>query len=189
MVAGSLLERESRVIAGLLLEGEGEKTLLERVVMENLLQKRSIQTIKRQTGLLVKRLLPLGKDGWKLISQGSAEVTRQVLLAACIKHNRLLGDFVLKVVREEIRLFHRNLPKCSWVTFIEEAAHREDVVTTWSDSTKHKLGQVSLRILAEAGIIENPRNLKFLPFFLDPQVATYLRKHDEDYILKCLELS
>lgn len=188
MVAGNLMERESRVVAGLLLEGVEPKELPEHLVRENMLQKRSIRTVKRQTSLILHRLAPIGKDGWKLIVKGSAEVCRQMLLAACIKHNRLFGDFVLKVVHEHIRTFQRNLNRRSWATFLEEASQREEIIDTWSESTKQKLGQVTMRILQQTGIIENPRSLKLLPFFLNPQVATYLRKHDESYIMKCLDL-
>ena len=189
MVAGSLLERESRVIAQLLLDGTDDKTWNDKLLHENVLQKRSIKTIKRLASLIRNRIEPFGKDGWKLISKGSAEVTKQMLLAACIKHNRLFGDFVLKVVKDQIRLFQKSLSKRSWVTFLEEATQQDGAIGSWAESTKEKLGQVTMRILEQVGIIENPRSLKFTPFFLNPQVAAYLRKHDETYILKCLELS
>ena len=188
MVAGNLLERESRVIAQLLLDGVDDPEWADHLFKDNALQKRSIKTIQRQTSLIRHRLEPLGKDGWKLIAKGSGEIVRQMLLVACIKHNRLVGDFLLKVVREQIRAFQRALPKRCWVAFLEEAVHNEEVIGTWSESTKTKLGQVTIRILVQVGMIENPRSLKLLPFFLNPQVAAYLRKHDETYILKCLEL-
>ena len=189
MVAGALLERESRVIAQLLFAGIEDQGWADHLLRDNALQKRSIKTIKRQASLIRHRLEPLGKDGWKLIAKGPNEVTRQMLLIACIKHNRLFGDFLLKVVKEQIRSFQRNLTKRSWAAFLEEVAQYDGVVETWSESTKEKLGQVAMRILEQVGIVENTRTLKLLPFFLAPQVATYLRKHDESYILKCLEIS
>lgn len=103
MVAGALLERESRVIAQLLLDGADDKDWSDHLLRDNVLQKRSIKTIKRQASLIRHRIEPLGKDAWKLVAKGSAEVTRQMLLVACIKHNRLFGDFVLNVVRERYK--------------------------------------------------------------------------------------
>ena len=189
MVAGALLERESRVIARLLLDEVDDKTWNDRLIRENILQKRTQKTIQRQAGLIRKRLEPLGKDGWKLVDRGSSEIVRHLLLAACIKHNRLIGDFLQKVVQEHTRLFEKKLSPRAWATFLEEVGHRVPVVSTWSDSTKEKLGQVTHKILVEAGILDGTRTKKILPFFLPPEVASYLRKHEESYILKCLELS
>ena len=189
MVAGSLLERESRVIARLLLDRADDQAWDNLLLRDNLLQKRSLPTIRRQSGLIRRRLEPLGKDGWKLVATGSSETARHLLLSACIKHNRLLGDFIAKVVREHIRLFEKSLSKRSWTTFLEEVVHNDKIVESWSESTRRKLREVTFRILAESGIIENTRNCKLLPFFLNPQVAAYLRKHEETYVLKCLELA
>lgn len=188
MVAGGLLERESWVIAKLLLEGVAQASWREALLQDNPLQKRSQKTIMRQAGLIRNRLTLLDADGWRLILRGSSDTVRQILLAACIKHNRLLGDYLLTVVREHIRLFEKTLNPRAWNTYIEEIAHHAPVVATWSQATKVKLRQVTHRILTESGIIENPRSRKFLPFFLVPEVVSYLKKRDETYILKCLDL-
>ncbi|HOY65919.1 MAG TPA: DUF1819 family protein [Candidatus Ozemobacteraceae bacterium] len=189
MVAGALLERESRIIAKLLLDGVGQDSWRERLLQDNPLQKRSLKTILRQAGLVRNRLDLLDAAGWRLIVRGASDTVRQLLLAACIKHNRLLGDYLLTVVREHIRLFEKTLNPRAWSTYIEELAHRASVVATWSPSTKRKLGQVTHKILAEAGIIDNSRSRKFIPFFLSPEVGSYLENRDETYILKCLELT
>ncbi len=188
MSGGALMERESRVIAHLLLEDLTDKQYKEKLFHDNILQKRSIKTIQRQELLIRKRLDLLGKEGWKLIDKGSSETVRQILLVACIMNNRLFGDYLLNVVKEHLRLFEKQLNTRAWATFIEEIEHRAPIVSTWSAATKAKLGQVTHKILAEAGIIENTRNKKFLPFFLSPEVAAFLRKRNETYVLKCLEL-
>jgi hypothetical protein len=48
---GSLMIRESRVIAKLLLEGADEKKWYEAIFVKNLLQKKSPSTARRQTTL------------------------------------------------------------------------------------------------------------------------------------------
>jgi hypothetical protein len=76
-----------------------------------------------------------------------------------------------------------------WDKFIEECSLIEPQVGCWSETTQKKLRQVILRILAEAKIIDTTRSLKILPFFLQPEVERLLMKNNEDYVLKCLELS
>ncbi len=188
MVGGALMERESRLLARLLLEDVDAKVYKERLFGDNLLQKRSVKTVQRQAILIKKRLDLLGKEGWELINKGSSETVRQTLLVACIMNNRLVGDYLLNVVQEHLRLFEKQLKPRAWSNFIEEVEHRAPIVKTWSVGTKYKLGQVTHKILAEAGIIENTRNKRFLPFFLSPEVASFLRKNNETYVIKCLEL-
>jgi len=188
MVGGALMERESRLLARLLLEDVDAKVYKERLFGDNLLQKRSVKTVQRQAVLIKKRLDLLGKEGWELINKGSSETVRQTLLVACILNNRLVGDYLLNVVQEHLRLFEKQLKPRAWANFIEEIEHRAPIVKTWSTATIAKLGQVTHKILAEAGIIENTRNKRFLPFFLSPEVASFLRKNNETYVIKCLEL-
>jgi len=188
IVAGSLLEKESKIIARLMLEKIDDETWHQRLFLDNLLQKRSQPTIRRQSRLIRNRLETLYPQAWKIITEGSSEAVTQMLLAGAIKHSRLLGDFILKVVKEHIRLFQKQLTPRDWIKFLEECDPIDSQVSHWSESTKRKLGEVTFRILAEAKIIENTRNWKILPFFLNPEVHNLLRKKEETYLLKCLEL-
>lgn len=189
MVAGALLEKESKILAQLMLEDPDEATLKKRLFSENLLQKRSQQTIKRQVSLIKSRLTTLYPDAWKLIAKGSSEAANQALLVGAIKSSRLLGDFLQKVIKGHISLFQKQVSIRDWDKFLEECAQIDSHVNHWSDSTKEKLRQVVFRILTQVKILENARNRKILPFFLNPEVKRLLVKHNETYVLKCLEIS
>jgi hypothetical protein len=56
IVAGSLLICESRTIAGLLLDGANEKKWHQKIVIENILQKKSPKSSIRQARLIRNRL-------------------------------------------------------------------------------------------------------------------------------------
>lgn len=189
IVAGSLLFKESKVLAKLLLEDCSDGVLQQKLFLDNILQKRSQATIKRQATLIKKRLSTLYPDAWKLIVDGSVDVANQLLLIAAIKHSRLLGDFLLKIVKGHISLFNNQITMRDWEKFIEECSLIEPQVSNWSETTQKKLRQVIFRILAEAKIIDTTRSLKILPFFLQPEVKRLLVKNNEDYVIKCLELS
>ncbi|NCB40062.1 MAG: DUF1819 family protein [Erysipelotrichia bacterium] len=188
IVAGSLLFTESRIIAQLFLEECDDSVWKQKLFSDNILQKRSQATIKRLVSLIKNRLNTLNPDAWKLIATGSFDAANQMLLASAIKHSRLLGDFMLKVVKAHISLFHNQISILDWDKFLEECSHIDSQVSQWSDSTKEKLGQVVFRVLAEAKILENTRSKKILPFFLSPEVKSLLLKNNENYVLKCLEL-
>lgn len=187
--AGALLEKESKVIAQFLFEKADDSTWHQKLFIDNLLQKRSQPTIKRQSRLLRNRLETLFPAAWKMVIEGTSEESTQILLAGAIKHSRLLGDFLIKVVKEHNRLFRNQLSLREWGKFLEECVQIDSQVGAWSQSTQRKLGQVTFRILAEAKIIDNTRSLKILPFFLNPEVKRLLMKNNETYVLKCLEIT
>ncbi len=187
IVAGSLLVRESRKIADLLIQGLDEKAFYSAVLVDNVLQKRSPASARRQSKLVRNRLLPLHQDFWLMIRDGSHEQAVQTLLAASIAHSRLLGDFIKQVVQLRIKTFQKQVTYREWDSFFEECTHRDASITTWAESTAKKIRQVVFRILAESKIIDSTRSLNLIPFSLLPEVRKLLEKHDQQYVLQCLE--
>lgn len=189
IVAGSLLLKESRAIAELLLQGADQQAWHQAIVIDNVLQKTSLNSSLRLTRLLKKRLEAMPREVLEIVASGTTEVALQSLLAAAIKHSRLLGDFMLQVVRRHYKEFNVKLLPREWDSFLEECAHIDPTVESWSQSTKNKMGQVVYRILAEAGYLDNTRSLNVQPVMITPEVSKFLHAHNEDYILKCMEIA
>ncbi|MBP7766237.1 MAG: DUF1819 family protein [Syntrophaceae bacterium] len=187
--AGSLMFSESRKVAKLLLAGADEKAWHQAIHVDNILQKKVPATAKRMARLIRNRLEPMSPDLWKLIVNGSAETSLQALLAAAIQHSRLMGDFLNDVIKEKYRLFDKQLSVQDWKKFLYTCELRDSVVTEWSEKTKAKLGQVIFRILAEAKYLDSTRSLKLTPVSLTPEIRRYLVKHEEKYILKCMDVA
>ena len=93
IVAGSLLIPESRKIAKLLLQKASKEEWYQAIVIDNILQKRSPSSAKRQAILIRNRLDLMTPEHWVLVKDGNAEVATQALLASAVKHSRLLSDF------------------------------------------------------------------------------------------------
>ncbi len=185
--AGSLLPLESRRIAALLLTVPDEAAWRHAVEVENILQKKTPATARRQATLLRRRLTTLDAQAWAMISQSEHEVANQMLLAASVKHSHLLGDFLLKVYAHRQRRLEPALAPVDWHDFLAECAHRDPAVAGWSESTRAKLFQVIVRILVEAKYLENARTMKLTPRSLHPDVRRYLAARHETYVLDCLE--
>ncbi|WP_043600971.1 DUF1819 family protein [Solidesulfovibrio magneticus] len=187
IVAGSLMVNESRKIADLLLQGLDEKAFYAALLMDNVLQKRSPATTRRQSKLIRNRLLPLHEDFWIMIRDGSHEQAVQTLLAAAIMHSRILGDFIRNVVNLQLKTFQSQVTYREWDAYFEECKQIDPTVVEWSDSTIKKIRQVVFRILAEAKIIDSTRNLKIIHFSLLPEVKNLLDNDALRYTRECLE--
>ena len=185
--AGSLLPLESRRIATLLLTEPDQSAWQHAIETENILQKKTPATARRQARLLRRRLTTLNAQAWQMMTERESEVVTQLLLASAVKHSQLLGDFMLRVYAERQRRLEPALASIDWQDFLVECAHHDAAVAEWSDSTKAKLFQVIVRILAEAKYLESARSMKLTPQSLHPDVRRYLSTHDETYVLDCLE--
>ena len=185
--AGSLLSLESRRIAKLLLTDPDPAAWQHAIEMENILQKKTPATARRQARLLQRRLTTLDAQAWSMMAERESEVVIQLLLAAAVKHSQLLGDFILRVYADRQRRLEPALAPTDWQDFLAECAHHDAAVAGWSKSTKAKLFQVIVRILSEAKYLESARSMKLTPQSLHPDVRRYLSTHDETYALDCLE--
>lgn len=173
--AGSLLLPESRRIAALMLDNPSPQDWERALLRDNLLQK-SPATAKRQATLIRKRLDTLDADGWRLVAEGELEVATQLLLAAAIRHSLLLGEFLRTVYGPAVKRWETHLAAHAWQAFLADCAHRDLAVARWAASTRIKLYQVVVRILAEARYLASTRDPRLTPPLLHPKVQHYLRQ-------------
>ncbi|MBY0411144.1 MAG: DUF1819 family protein [Burkholderiaceae bacterium] len=185
--AGSLMPLESKRIAALLLMQPDDTVWRHAIEIDNILQKNTPATARRQATLIRKRLMMLDPQGWEMVAERGSEVQIQLLLAAAIKHSPLLGDFMRNVYAFRQRRLEPALEPRDWPDFLTECAHNDSAVALWADSTQAKLFQVIVRILAESKYIDNPRTMKLTPRSLHPAVRRYLAERQETYVLECLE--
>lgn len=185
--AGSLMPAESRRVAALLTTHPDEAAWQHAIELENILQKKTVATACRQARLIQRRLITLDDEAWQMITERESEVVNQLLLAAAVKHSQLLGDFMRLVYANRQRRMEPCLTPLDWHDFLTECAHHDAAVADWSASTKAKLFQVIVRILAEAKYLQNPRSMKLTPPSLHPAVRGYLHRHHETYALDCME--
>lgn len=188
--AGSLMLPESRKIAAFLLTKPDEAAWTRAFSLEeNLLQKNKPATARRMARLIRNRLESMGDETLRLIAEGDKEVATQLLLACAIRHSRLLGDFMLDVYRRRLRGFEKALDAKDWESFLDECSHRDPAVAGWSPSTKAKIFQVVVRILAEAGFLDSTRRMGLTPPMLHPAAERHLKKIGADEVLAVMEMA
>lgn len=185
--AGSLMLPESRRVAELLLATPDQDAWVRAIEQDNILQKKSPATARRQARLIRKRLEQLDEEGWRLIAEGEREVALQILLAAAIKHSHLLDDFLREVVASHVRRMEDVLSPRDWDSFLADCAQRDARVGGWSATSKAKLFQVILRILAEARYLQSTRSPKLTVPLLHPEVLRYLHGRSEATVLAAME--
>src|SRR5690554_43732 len=189
LIGGSLLVRESRVIAELLLAQADEEQWKQAIQIENRLQKRSPATAKRQEGALRKRLERLDEPFWRALRDGDEELATQVAFCAALERNLLLLEFMETVVQDAYLTQTTSLQGWQWEEFLEERAHRDPLITSWTESSRKKMGQVAFRMLAEVGLMQSTRTLRLQHILVRPEVRTLLEDSSRQRLLTCLTIS
>ncbi len=186
---GSLLVRESRIIADLLLNNASAQHWAQAIQVDNLLQKRSPATAKRYAHTIRKRLALLGPDYWRVLRDGDDELATQVAFYATLERNRLLVHFIETQVRDAYVTQAKQLQPYQWLEFLEESAQLDPAIATWQIATKKKMGQAVFRMLAEAGYLQRSRHLTLQHVQLRPELKTLLDNNDKKRLKKCMEVS
>jgi hypothetical protein len=189
ITSGSLKVAESRILADLLLREVSREAWQHAVLEENVLQSRSIETARRLSRMLRRRLTAMTPPLWKLVRDGSMTTSTHACLAATVKTSFLLGDFFDIVVRGEYRAYSPALSNLLWDNFLEDCYNRDPEMSDFSESTRNRLRSTVFQILAQAGYIENTRTLKLQKVYIDQQVLKYLKDNNESYVMQCIQVT
>ncbi len=189
LTAGALKVRESRILAGLLLEGYDEAQWKTALLEENVLQTRTPKSAQRLALLIRRRLETMGPDLWRIVRDGPLPEATHACLAAAVKESALLGDFLDQVVREQYRLFNPTLSRNLWQDYLIDCRGRDPEMPIWSEATVERLRSAVFQILAQAGYLDGVRTLHLQTVHFSAKLLTLLREHDEQYVLRCIQVS
>lgn len=189
LTGGSLMVRESRIVADLLLDNATAEEWQNAIKTENRLQKPTLATAQRVTLAIRKRLERLEPPFWRAIRDGDDELATQVAFCAVLERNLLLVEFMETVVRDAFVTRAEKLESWQWLDFLTERAHKDPSLAGWSANTRRKAGQVVFRILAEAGLLTDTRTRRLQHLLVRPEVRALLEASHRHRIHACLEVS
>lgn len=182
----SLLVPESRIIAALLLQDLSSAEWKRQTLDENILQRRTKNSAQTAASLIKSRLMTMDSGLWEFIRTGSKELATQAVLATTVKFSPLLGDYLQYVYQRERKQFADHLRQSSWDLFIDDCHNRIPDLPVRTESTQAKLKQNAFRIMAEAGLIDNTKDMTIRHLALVPELERYLVSKQEKYVLRCL---
>jgi hypothetical protein len=187
LTKASLKLPESRVIASLLLAGVDAAEWKRAIVEENVLQKRSPSTARTFADYIRHRLETMPPEIWEIVRDAPNTSATQAVLAAALKHSRLLADFFDLVLRDQVRQFKSSLTDKNWEDFIEGCIARDPTVAHWTPPVIGKLRQNIFRILAEAGYVTDTQTMTLQRVSVAGEVLRVLEEHGESQVLRCLQ--
>jgi len=183
---GSLFLLESVRLASLYLELGEWDSVREKVVSKNLLQSRTLNTLRRVCSEIVSRLRTLSPKELNFLVEGSPQEQGYLLWVAVCRRYRFIADFAVEVLRERYITLKGDLAQEEFDAFFNRKMEWHAEIEEVRSSTRNKLRQVLFKMLREADLLtsknrinpamlsgalmellsrENPRDILFFPAF------------------------
>lgn len=189
LLGGSLMVRESRKVATLLLEGVDEDAWKDAILNKNILQKNTLASAKRNAKTIRARLELMEPEFLIAIRDGDDELATQAAFCAALERNLLLIEFLERVLKDSYATHQEKLQAYQWIDFVEESGQRDPNIYDWKESSIKKMGQVVFRILAEVGYFISTRTLKLQNMLIRPEIRTMLENTSRQRMLNCMDMS
>lgn len=176
IIGGSIMLRESRLIAQLLLQHPDDEAWERAVVEENLLQKSSVHSAKRMASTVRKRLEAMSDTFWTDLLNAPDDLARQMLMLAVMCQSPVLIDFMATEVADARRMYREAMRSEDWPEFF---ASRQRVITgleRFSPSSIQKMGSNIFKILADVGYLESARSKRLKAVYLLPEISEWANR-------------
>jgi hypothetical protein len=150
---GGLFHRESVNLTKLYFDLRDWNSVRNKVVEENLLQARTLNTLKRVCGEVVSRLKLLSIGELEFLNQGTHQEQAYLLWIAVCRRYRFIADFAVEVLRERFLSLKPDITHEDFDTFFNRKSEWHLALEQISPATRSKLRQVLFRMLREADLL------------------------------------
>jgi len=151
---------ETKKAAGLILKGSNDTDIKNMSVNDNIFQVKTEERKREVASIILQRLKVL--DGFFLgkLVNGDLETSKQIVIYAIMKTDRLFFEYMNEVYRDKVILKDKYILDSDFNVYFQRKSEQSDVVAGWREYTFYKLKQVYIRILFEAGFIKNQKGNK-----------------------------
>ena len=150
---GGLFHRESVKLAELYLDLRDWKAVQERVIVENVHQARTLNTLKRVCREVISRIRTLGPDELNFLVAASHQEQAYLLWLATCRQYKFIADFAVEVLRERYITLRNDLTHEDFDSFFNRKSEWHAELDKITPATQSKLRQVLFKILREADLL------------------------------------
>lgn len=150
---GSLFHRESVKLAALYLELGDWNAVRDKVISNNLLQTRTLNTLKRVCREVISRLKTLSIEELDFLVEANPQEQGYLLWLATCRRYRFIADFAIEVLRERYITLKTDVNHEDFDSFFNRKSEWHAELDAIQPTTRNKLRQVLFRILREAGLL------------------------------------
>lgn len=177
---------EEKKVIDLYITGLSESDIREKIIDKDLFKFNSENRKKEVASTVLKRLKVLDTFLVSEFKASSLAEQKFIVLYTILKTDRLFFEFMIEVYREKYLVRDLELKDYDFENFFSEKAIQSERVAGWQDYTYYKLKQVYLRILFEAGLINNKEDRKILKPIVSKEITDHLIAIGDEVYAKAL---
>ncbi len=180
---GGLLFNETIAVIDYLIEGKITE-LNDVIKTTDVLKTNSEASRLRILTEIKRRDKAVNREVWHFIENSLKGEQQLALFYVCLKASKLLFDFQVEVVLEKWRALDHIVIKNDALYFMDKKSVDYPEMEKWTDNTKEKTATVLIRILNEAGILNENRLIQ--PYVSDHFWAFFIKQGDPWFLELCL---
>ncbi len=150
---GGLFHHESAKLAGLYLEFRDWIVVRDKVIDENLLQARTLNTQKRICREVISRLKTFSIEELRFLIDANRQEQSYLLWIAVCRRYRFIADFAIEVLRERFITLKTDLNHEDFDSFLNRKSEWHVELDKIRPTTRNKLRQVLFKMLHEADLL------------------------------------
>lgn len=155
---GCLFHRESIDLAAMYLDLGNWNAVRDKVIAENLLQTRTLNTLQRICREVISRLRLLSQIELEFLVEASRQEQAYLLWLAVCRRYRFIADFAVEVLRERYITLKSDLNYEDFDSFFNRKSEWHSELDDISSATRGKLRQVLFKMLRDADLL-TPNNV------------------------------
>jgi hypothetical protein len=173
---------ETEQVARLYLEHNEWKVVAEMVVDDNVLQKGTVSTRKREFAEIKKRLVNLHKEELLFLTEATTDEVKLYCLVLCAKSYRLIFEFISEVVRDKYLMFDYAIYDSDYAKFIESKTASSEKLQRITEKTKYKIKQVIFRILEQSSLIDSSKTRNIQKPYVSDELQNIVSQYDVRFL-------
>lgn len=150
---GSLFHRESVKLAELYLAFGDWHTVRDNVVGKNVIQARTLNTLKRVCREVISRLKTLNAEELNFLMAAGHQEQAYLLWVAICRRYKFIADFAVEVVRERYITLKADLSFDDFDSFFNRKSAWHPELDEIRPATRNKLRQVLFKMLRETDLL------------------------------------
>lgn len=171
---------EIKITAALVCDGLSKEEILNRIREENLFQ----FPTERMTDSIVKtcfrRIDALENQNLvENLANGSLESAKQINLYAMMKYNRIVWDFMTRVIGEKYQTRALDFSKKDLNLFFFHLQEQNESAASWSEKTISKIKQVLKKSLVECNYLDSTKSEYLNPILITSELEYGIRENKD----------
>jgi hypothetical protein len=174
---------ESKVVAGLMLNGLSYSEIKQKVYDGNLFNYKTKKSIFKRVASVYRRLKGLDRYLLDRVANASNVDVKAILLFSLMRSNRLFNEFMVEVVRNKFLALDFVLSKKDVNVFFDRKKDQSEKVAHWKEYTIYRLSISFFSILSDSTLLEQ-RDDKYVlkKMVLSQSLYDYFLNHDKIFL-------